>query len=342
LTGITTEITRADNTIPAVDDAPALSIVVVAYQQREALTACLESCLAATVQLTGDTELIVVNNGEIGELVRERCPQAQLIEPGFNVGFAGGVSRGIAVARGKWIALVNDDARIAPNALSSLMATGEQSPQIGAVASQVRFSDAPTRVNSAGISVDRLGIATERFAGAPIEAAAQANEVFGASACFALYRRAMLEQVGGFDERFFAYLEDVDLAWRARAAGWSCMYEPSAVAYHEGSASSGHASAGKYFLVGRNRVWLLARNATAYQLLRGLPGILLYDCAYIAYVALTDRTLAPLRGRLTGLRSWRQRRRERRLLRHPVALARSGWLAALGQHRAYRDLASRR
>jgi GT2 family glycosyltransferase len=206
------------------------------------------------------------------------------------------------------------------------------------VAAQVRFARAPEVINSAGIGVDSLGIATERLTGAPVALAAEPAEVFGPSACFALYRAEMLAQVGGFDERFFAYLEDVDVAWRAQAAGWSCVYEPTAIAYHRGSSSSGHASAMKYFLVGRNRMWLLARNATRRQLLRAVAAIALYDCAYIAYVACTDRTLAPLRGRAAGLRSWRPMRLEGRAERREVPLERAGWHAALAQHRAYRAL----
>jgi GT2 family glycosyltransferase len=317
---------------------PAVSVVVVAYREAEALLECLEAASAALANVAG--ELIVVDNGSMSGLVREHFPNARLVAPGFNSGFAGGVTRGLALARGRWVALINDDATIEPDALALMLASGERSEGIGAVAAQVRFSQARSRINSAGISVDRLGIATERLSGAPIGDATERCEVFGASACVAVYRRAMLEQLGGFDQRFFAYLEDVDLAWRARAAGWSCVYEPRAVAYHQGSASSRHGSATKYFLVGRNRVWLLARNATTAQLLRAWLAILAYDCAYVAYVAATDHTLAPLRGRLAGLRSWRGMRQEQSSGRREVRLGHQSFRAWFGQHRAYRELAS--
>ena len=317
---------------------PTVSVVVVAYHQTDALLECLDAVSRAAV--TVSSELIVVDNGSLSEFVRARYPDANVLAPGFNSGFAGGVVRAMAVASGRWVALINDDAVIEPNALALMLAAGERSEAIGAVATQVRFAGARDRVNSAGITVDRAGVATERLAGAPTASAIGACEVFGASACCALYRRAMLDQVGGFDERFFAYLEDVDLAWRARAAGWSCVYEPRAIAYHRGSASSRHGSERKYFLVGRNRVWLLARNATASQLLRAWPAMLAYDCAYVVYAAATDRTLAPLRGRLAGLRCWRRLRREQRDRRRPVRLGRRRFTASLDQHRAYRALAS--
>ena len=316
---------------------PTVSIVVVAYRLEEALLECLESVSVAAESVP--SELIVVDNGSLSALVRQHYPAARLVAPGYNSGFAGGVARALARARGDWVALVNDDATIKPNALRRMVAAGERSEKVGAVAAQVRFSDAPERINSAGIAVNRIGVATERLAGAPIAEAAEPCEVFGPSGCFALYRRAMLHQIGGFDERFFAYLEDVDVAWRARAAGWSCVYEPEAVAHHHASASSRHGSAQKYFLVGRNRVWLIARNATKGRLLRAWPAMLAYDCAYVAYAAATDRTLAPLRGRVAGLRSWRQLRREQREQRRPIRLDSRNWRASLSQHRAYRELA---
>lgn len=318
---------------------PALSIVVVAYRQREALIECLESVVTAGDRTPGEAELIVVDNGGLAGIVRSRFPQARLVEPGSNIGFAGAVQRGIAAAAADWVALVNDDARLEPDALAALIAAGESDARIGSVAAQVRFEADPGRLNSAGIEVDSLGVATERLAGSPVGEAWQAIEVFGPSGACALYRVAMLEQIGGFDERFFAYLEDVDVAWRGRAAGWTSVYEPRAVAYHRASSSSGEGSSFKYELVGRNRVWLLARNATNGQLARALPGILAYDLAYIAYVALTDRTLAPLRGRLAGLRQWRALR-ARGGPRRQVELGSAwrGWLRALSQHRAYRRL----
>jgi GT2 family glycosyltransferase len=321
---------------------PAISVVIVAYRLREALGEALRSVQAATAAIPGGTELIVVDNGDLAGYVREQAPSARLLEPGQNLGFAAAVQLALGQARGEWVALVNDDARIEPGSLGWMLAAGEQ-PRVGSVAAQVRFHAEPDRINSAGISVDTLGVASERLAGRPVAEAGEPCEVFGASGCFALYRRAMLDEVGGLDERFFAYLEDVDLAWRARAAGWLARYEPLAVAYHRGSATTGSGSAGKYFLVGRNRVRLLARNATAARLARSLPGILLYELAYVVYAALADRTLAPLRGRLEGLREWRTLRGETDGDRREVALSPAwrGWLDSLRMSRSYRDFGAR-
>jgi GT2 family glycosyltransferase len=338
---MTIEITARHDTFRATMPTLPISVVVLAYRHREPLARCLQACVDAGAEVPGGIELIVVDNGGLADFVSEQCPQARVIEPGRNLGFAGGVRAGTQAAGGPWIALVNDDAYVETPAFAALLAAGAADEQIGAVAAQVRFAVEPERINSAGIAVDVLGNAVERFAGLPLSAAAAAGPVFGASAAFALYRARMLEELGGFDERFFAYLEDVDVAWRAQSAGWLAWYEPAAVAYHQGSSSTGASAPEKYFLVGRNRVRLLARNATRRQLLRALPGIVLYDSAYVAYVAARDQTLAPLRGRLAGLRDWRRLRRETAASRHEVALAPAiaGSLALWRMQRAYRRAA---
>ena len=164
---------------------------------------------------------------------------------------------------------------------------------------------APASVNSAGVEIDDLGIARERELGAPAASVDdEPVEVFGARASLGLFRRAMLDSLGGLDVSFFAYLEDADLAWRARAAGWRCLLAPRAVARHHHSSTLGHGSSAKHYLVGRNRVRMLAKNASTRQLRRGLLRIAAYDLLYVAYFAATARTLAPLAGRLRGLAEW--------------------------------------
>jgi GT2 family glycosyltransferase len=141
----------------------------------------------------------------------------------------------------------------------------------------------------------------------------------------------MLDQVGGMDETYFFALDDVDLAWRARMAGWRCVYAPGAVVHHHHGATTAHGSPHKYFHVGLNRVRTLAKNADSRHLRRYALPALGYDLAYVAYAAVRDRTLAPLRGRLQGLREWRVYRRAGEP-RRPVELAPvAGLRAALGR-----------
>ena len=316
-----------------------LSAVVLAYGPDGLLRESLTALRTALGSVAGPTELIVVLNriSARGRAELEQSRDHMLIDPGRNLGFAAGVNAGIARASGEWIALVNDDCVVEPSALAELLAAGEAAADIGSVAAQVRFADRPGTINSAGIEVDVLGIATERLLGAPISAGeTRVAEVFGASGTAALYRRSMLDEIGGFDESFFAYLEDADVAWRARMADWRCVYAPAAIARHHHSASLGHGSTEKHFLVGRNRVRLIAKNATAAHLARHAPRIVAYDLAYVAFAGLKTRSIAPLKGRLAGLRHWGDDRAK--VPRRSVELARAfGIRHALDRDRSYSE-----
>ena len=301
-----------------------LSAIVVAFGKEELLGGCLESLEAALARVDGETELIVVVN-----------------DAETNRGFAGGVAAGLADARGDWIALVNDDCTVEPDALTELLAAAEGKPDVGSVAAQVRFAGDERTINSAGVEIDDLGVARERRLGEPVGAIdGEAVDVFGASATLALYRRAMLDAVGGLDASFFAYLEDADLAWRARMVGWRCVLAPRAIGVHRHSATLGHGSKAKHFQVGRNRVRMLAKNASSRQLRRRLPAIVAYDLLYVAHAAVADRTLAPLAGRLHGVGDWGAYRRAGRAQRREIELSRApGLRAARRRRRVYRTAA---
>jgi len=299
---------RRSDRAPAVD----VSAVVVNFNGRELLSRCLVSLCAALRATDATSEILVIENGSTDGsremLARDFC-DVRVVELATNIGFAGAAERAITESNGEWLFYLNNDATVQPSAIAALFATARGRPEIGAVAAQMRFADRPGVVNSAGLTIDRLGIAADLDLGKRADDVPQTTgEVFGASAGAALYRRAMLEQIGGFDESFFMYLEDADVAWRARAHGWRSLHAPEAVVFHEHSRSAGHRSDFKYFLVGRNRVRMLAKNATTGQLARYALLIVLYDLAYVAYALAVDRSTAPLRGRVQGLREWRHYR----------------------------------
>ncbi len=315
-------------------------MIVVSYRKGELLEHCLASVQEALRHVVGSAELVLVLNASSSEDERDyagRFPNAVVIAEPTNIGFSAAVSLGIRRSEGEWVALVNDDATVEPEALARMLAAGASAADIGSVASQMRFFDRPQTINSAGIVVDRLGIASDRLLGQPLGASeAETVEVFGASAGAALYRRAMLDEIGSFDESFFAYLEDVDVAWRARMNGWRCLYVPEAVVFHHHSATLGHRSSRKYYLAGRNRVRLLAKNADSGLLGRYGLRMLAHDFAYVGYVALRRGKLAPLRGRIAGLREWKRYRRSGAQTRRPVPLAPvSGLRVALRRQKAW-------
>lgn len=314
--------------------APRVSVVVVNYGRTEMTCNCLIALSDALERLGDPSEIVVVDNGSgdsAADTIRARVPEATVHELPENVGFAAGASEGIRRSSGDWVLLLNNDVIVEPDAVAAMLAVGERAPDVGSVAAQMRFARRPDTINSTGVEVDRLGIAFDRLLGEPVERSeTEPVEVFGACGGAALHRRRMLEEVG-IDETFFFALDDADLAWRARMAGWRSLYAPAAVVYHAHGGTGAHGSPHKYFHVGLNRVRTLAKNADARQLRRyGVP-MVAYDLAYVAFVAATDRTLAPLRGRLRGLSEWRAYRR-RGARRRPVELAPvRGLRAALGR-----------
>jgi GT2 family glycosyltransferase len=317
-----------------------LSTIVVAFGKESLLEDCLHSLDTALEAVDGETELIIVLNrlSPAGwERVSRSLRAPIIVDSGRNLGFAGGVAAGLALARGEWVALVNDDCVAEAGALSELLAAGSKNVDIGSVAARILFAGTST-INSAGIEIDELGIAYERLVGKQVATSEpHVVDVFGASAAAGLYRRAMLEAIGGFDESFFAYLEDADLAWRARMNGWRCVYAPRATFVHHHSSTLGHGSRQKHYLVGRNRIRMLAKNAATAHIQRNAIRMALYDLLYVAFIAATRRTLAPLYGRLRGLREWRAYREIGERHREEITLATSrGIREALGRNRAYR------
>ncbi len=321
----------------------AVSTIIVNHERRDLLKMCLESLEHALRAVGEETELIVVDNGSADgsvELVRERFPTVKVVPLERNHGFAGGVARGVAQARGEWIAVFNNDTTVEPDAIRVMLDAGRLHPRVGSVAAQMRFADRRHRLNSAGLELDRLGVAADRLVGTPLAELRESApyEVFGATGGAAIFRRQMLDQVGGFDESFFAFFEDADLAWRAQAHGWRALYAPEAVVYHHHSATAQHGSPAKLYLVGRNRVRTLAKNASNGMLLLNAPWMLAYDSAYVVYASINSRSLAALRGRIDGLREWRTYRRSGAPHRRPLSLRRPlGFRRALQRHRGYTE-----
>jgi GT2 family glycosyltransferase len=316
--------------------APRVSAIVVNHRRPDMTSACLMALRTALERVDGRCDIVVVDNGsgdESCEVIERTAPDATLIELPRNVGFPPAASEGIRRSTGDWALLVNNDVIVTPDAVVELLRVGESGGDVGSVAAQMRFANDPAVINSAGIGVDRLGVAYDRLLGSPVAVSEpEPVEVFGASGGAALHRRRMLDEVGGMDETFFFALDDADLAWRARMRGWRCLYAPAAVVHHHHGATTAHGSAVKYFHVGLNRVRTLAKNADRRLLVRYGLGIVAYDAAYITFAGITDRTLAPLRGRLRGLREWRAYRRAGSGGRRPVELAPvRGLRAALGR-----------
>jgi GT2 family glycosyltransferase len=234
------------------------SIIIVTYNGRHHLADCLPSL--ATLR----AETIVVDNASTdgtAHEIRSNYPWVTLIEMPRNVGFAAGNNAGIAAASGHYIALLNNDAIPQLGWLDAMVEAIEQAPNIGGVAANIRFRHDPTLINSTGLILLRDGRGADRgFRERNVGQYDEPAEVFGPCGAAALYRREMLADVGGFDERLFMYYEDLDLAWRARRKGWRFVYEPRAVVHHAHCASSGEWSPFFCFHVERNRALVNWKN----------------------------------------------------------------------------------
>lgn len=288
-----------------------VDVIIVNWNGRRHLEACLPSLAGGRFQ---DFRVTVADNGSTDgsqAWLQEAWPQVHLLELGRNLGFAEANNLAIEATDAPWVALLNNDTVADPGWLEALLAAAEADPRLAAVASRMSFMDQPRILNSTGIAVDPTGIAWDRLGGAPDAAGDAPARVFGASAGAALYRRAALAAVAEpgpdgrpkvFDPDFFMYLEDVDLAWRLRLAGWEAVYAPRARVLHHQSASSGEGSPFKNRLLARNKVWTLVKNYPFRPLLAWFPLVLAYDLGSAPYRLLVQGQDAAFRGRLEAWR----------------------------------------
>jgi GT2 family glycosyltransferase len=243
---------------------PAVSVIVVNYNRRGLLERCLQSLEAQTWR---DFEIIAVDNGStdgsqdlLRSLSRRRNSPIRVVELRGNRGFAGGCNAGIALARGRYIATLNNDAEAHPEWLARLVSAIEEDKRIGMCASKILFHADRGRIDKAGHLMFMDGLNHGRGSGEADRGQYEtAEETLFPDGAAALYRRAMIDETGPFDEAFFAYGDDADLGLRGRLAGWTCVYVPKAIAYHMRSATAGEFSSLKAFLIERNRIFVLVK-----------------------------------------------------------------------------------
>ncbi|HEY3729570.1 MAG TPA: glycosyltransferase family 2 protein [Solirubrobacteraceae bacterium] len=297
-------------------DAVGPSVVIPNWNGLRWLPACLESLAA---QELAPAEVIVVDNGSGDaslEYLRSEHPEVRVIEMGSNTGFAVAANRGLEAAGGELVALVNTDVVLEPDWLRRMAGALAANPQAASVTGKMLDLADRRYVYDAGDVLRRDGACDQRGRFLIDDGRWDApGEVFGACAGAAVYRRSVVLGAGGFDERYFAYLEDVDLALRLRLGGWRCRYEP-AVALHAGEGSSHQLPGAHHYLVQRNTLLLVAKA---------------FDVRWLGLVAYRQL-------------SWlREAARERRLGLFLRATAAGVWLAAgvalRGERRALRAAA---
>lgn len=239
---------------------PQFSIFILNWNGRDLMGGCLRSLDAQTFR---DFEVVVVDNGSedgSAQYIAENFPQVRLLALPTNTGFCGGNNRALEISSGDLILLFNNDAELHPEFLSELSAAAGAYPAAGMFAANIRMFDRRNVFDSTGLLVYPDGLCRSR--GWLEEDSGQydlSDEVLCPNGCAAVYRRSMIEDVGFFDDAYFAYLEDLDLGLRGQLRGWTCRYVPGAIAYHKKSMTSGYHSAFKAHLVERNRIWNAVR-----------------------------------------------------------------------------------
>jgi GT2 family glycosyltransferase len=272
---------------------PDVSAIVVNRNGGEALERCLDSLLA---QLGVVVEIVVVDNGSSEEELRavSRRPGVRLVPFSGNLGFARAVNEGLARTDSPFVLAVNNDARLAPDYVARLAARLMLDRRLAGAQGLVLRDDGA--VDTAGLSWNSRGEAVpiasgqSRFPG-PTEAV----EIPGVSATAALYRREALGEVSDngavFDDSFFAYYEDVDLALRLSRAGWRFVLDPEAIAYHEGSRTGRRTPFRRALWTARNRWRTLLKNFDRAFLRRRLGDLLRADLAHARSLGLPGAVL---------------------------------------------------
>jgi GT2 family glycosyltransferase len=274
--------------------------VVVSWNGAHLLPQCLDSLLAQSI--APHLEIVVVDNGSedgTAAMLAERYPDVVVVASEKNLGFAGGADLGLANFAGPFIALLNNDATFAPDAIEQMTSVLQEpgNERVGAVTAKILLADtyrwerrpapdpAPIGgfrrddgwlipadpesggafrvVNSTGSVATRRGNGTDRDWLRTEGQESRDTDVFGFCGGAALLRKAAVDEVGGFDRELFLYYEDTDLSWRLRAGGWTIRYCESALARHRHAASSDSASPQFRYYNTRNSLMVFARHAPA-------------------------------------------------------------------------------
>ena len=262
-----------------------VTIVIPNYNGKHFMEPCLSSLSEQTYK---NFHILVVDNassdGSI-EYMEENYPDIELIKLQKNFGFSKAVNIGIQHSRTPYVILLNNDTTVDTRYVEEMVKAIEKSPKIFSVSSKMIQMYHPELIDSAGDLYTLLGWGVCRGCGRPVSNYQKYDEIFTACAGAAIYRRSVFDEIGYFDENHFAYLEDIDIGYRARIYGYYNMYCPTALVYHVGSGTSGSKyNSFKVKLAARNNLYLNYKNMPALQLvLNFIPLAIGYFVKYLFF-----------------------------------------------------------
>ncbi len=276
-----------------------MTVVIPNYNGKEYLGECLSSLQSQ------DCPVLVVDNGSgdgSRELVREQYPWAELLCLDKNYGFCRAVNEGIRAARTEYVLLLNNDVRAEGHLVEYLWQAIQQDEDLFSCQAQMRRMDRPELLDNAGDFYCALGWALTRGRDKKWEDYQSGTAIFSACAGAAIYRKSALQRTGLFDEAHFAYLEDVDIGYRARILGYRSLYVPQAVVWHKGSASSGSRhNRFKVKSAARNNLYLIYKNMPLWQILINLPLLLAGTAGKLLFFTCKGMGLSYLDGLRQGI-----------------------------------------
>ncbi len=309
------------NIIAFMSILPKVTVLLITWNAGDHLGRCFS---ALSKQTWMQFEIIVMDNGStdgsLASLISWSFVQITIRQLNQNLGFAVANNIGVQLASGEWIVLLNADAYPEPDWLENLLKAAEQNPQYNFFSSrQIQYND-PHLLDGAGDEYHVSGLAWRRFYNhVEKEYGLEQAEVFGACAAAAMYRREDFLKVGGFDEDYFSYFEDVDLSFRLRLAGGRCLYVPNAVVHHVGSASTGKLSDFVVYYGHRNLVWAYFKNMPTLLFWLFLPLHLVMNLFFMISFIFKGKGSAIIKAKLDaiqGIPSVLKKRKEVQALRN--------------------------
>lgn len=262
-----------------------VSVVVPNYNG----IAFVERCFKALIKDAPKAELLLVDNGSTDgsrELTARRFPQVRIIALKKNYGFCRAANEGMKAASSPYVILLNNDTEVLPGFTKALVSALQLEPRAFSAGAKMIQLHHPEKIDDAGNFYCALGWAFARGKDKSVEYYEEPDEIFAACGGAVIYRKAVLERIGYLDESHFAYLEDIDLGWRAKIAGWKNIYAPEAKVLHVGSGTSGSRyNEFKVSLSSRNSIYLAYKNMPALQLFINLPFLLAgFGIKYLFFV----------------------------------------------------------
>jgi GT2 family glycosyltransferase len=255
-------------------NTPEVTVIIPNYNGKT----LLENCIRTLEQQTcSDFKLLVIDNGSTDGSVNvaSQLPDFEMVSLPTNTGFCGAVNEGIRRTKTPYFILLNNDTEAEPEFVEALLCAIKRNENIFSCSAMMIDYHNRRQLDNAGDLYTALGWAYARGKGKALSSHDRAGKVFSSCGGAAIYKKAAVEQIGLFDEHHFAYLEDVDIGYRARIYGYDNCYAPKAKVYHVGSATTGNRyNEKKVFLAARNSMFLVYKNMPFLQVILNMPFLL--------------------------------------------------------------------